>query len=328
MNVRLLTEVQIRGLLDIGETIAAVEKSLADFSSGKIIQPDVVNLDLPQHRGEVHIKSAHIRGEEFYVIKVASGFYGNPARGLPAGNGLMLVFEAETGHPLALLFDNGYITEMRTAAAGAVAARHLARQSVSIVGLVGAGNQARFQLRALAEVRTPREVRVWSRDPARAAAFIEDMKPLLAVEFRAVSSPAEAAGGADLIITATPSRVPLLKSAWLNPGVHITAVGSDGPEKTELDPEILSRADLVYCDSIAQCSRLGEVRHALEKKAIRPDKIAGELGEIVLGLKPGRFHEGQITVADLTGLGAEDAAAAAVVYRKALSSGLGTFVEV
>jgi len=328
MNVRILTESQIRGLLDIGETIAAVEKSLADFSSGKVIQPAVVNLDLPLFQGEVHVKSAYVQGEEFYVIKVASGFYANPSRGLPAGNGLMLVFEAETGRPLALLFDNGLITEMRTGAAGAVAARHLARKAVPIVGLVGAGTQARFQLEALMAVRSPREVRVWSRSPSRARDFIEDMKPRFALDFRAVSSPAEAAGGADLIVTATPSRIPLLKRSWLSPGVHITAVGSDGPEKCELDPEILSGADLLYCDSIGQCSLLGETHHALEKKAIRSEKISGELGEIILGAKPGRFHDGQITVADLTGLGAEDAAAAAVVYRKALSSDLGVFIEI
>lgn len=328
MKVRLLTEKEIRGLIDWGEAVEAVEKSLASFSSGKVISPDVVNLDLPRFQGEVHLKSAYIPGEEFYVIKVASGFYQNPAQGLPVGNGLMLLFEAKTGRPHGILFDNGYLTEMRTGAAGAVAAKHLAKNKISIAGLIGAGAQARFQLRALMEVRKPAEIRVWSREPAHALAFIEEMKPACPAEYIAVGSPAEAVGGADLVVTTTPSRAPLVKASWLKKGVHITAVGSDGPEKQELEPEVLAAADLIYCDSVKQCLRLGEVHHALEKKAITRGKISGELGEIILGKKPGRFGDEQITVADLTGLGAEDAAAAAVVYRKALSSGAGTLVEI
>ncbi len=328
MKVLILTESEIRGLVDLPAMIAAVEKSLADFSAGKVVQPDVVNLDLPQAEGEVHIKSAYVSGEEFYTVKIASGFYRNPLRGLPTGNGLMILFEAETGRPLAILFDNGFLTEMRTAAAGAVAAKYLSKESVSIVGMVGAGTQARFQLRALLEVRTPREVRVFSRDPAHARSYIEDMKAACPADFRLVESPAQAAGGADLIITATPSRAPLLKPTWLSPGAHITAVGSDGPDKCELDPEILARADLVYCDSVRQCSLIGEVHHALSKKKISPDRISGELGEIVLGLKPGRFRDDQITVADLTGLGAEDAAAASAVYRRASASRIGTLLEI
>jgi len=328
MKIRLVTEGEIKGLIDWKETVEAVERSLAAFSSGKVISPEVVNLDLPQFQGEVHIKSAYVPGEEFYVIKIASGFYQNPAQGLPVGNGLMLIFEAKTGRPQGILFDNGYLTEMRTGAAGGVAAKYLAREKISIAGLIGAGSQARFQLRALMEVRQPAEIRVWSRELAHARALIEEMKPLCSAECIAVGSPAEAVGGADLVITATPSRTPLVKSSWLKRGVHITAVGSDGPEKQELEPGVLAAADLIYCDSIKQCLRLGEVHHAIEKKAINRTKISGELGEIILGKKPGRSGEGQITVADLTGLGAEDAAAAAVVYRKALSSGSGTVIDI
>ncbi|MGB9004779.1 MAG: hypothetical protein WCB96_03550 [Candidatus Aminicenantales bacterium] len=328
MKVRVLTESQIRGLIDWPEAVEAVEKSLAAYSSGKVISPEVVNLDLPRFEGEVHIKSAYLPGEEFYVIKAASGFYRNPDLGLPVGNGLMLVFEAKTGRPLGILFDNGYLTEMRTGAAGAVAAKHLAKKTISIAGLIGAGTQARFQLRALMEVRKPAEVRVWSRDPSHAQAFIKEMKPACAAEYISVGSPAEAVGGADLVITVTPSRAPLVKASWLKKGVHLTAVGSDGPEKQELEPEVLAAADLIYCDSVKQCSRLGEVHHALEKKIITRGKISGELGDIILGRKPGRFDDEQITVADLTGLGAQDAAAAALIYRKALSSGVGTVIEI
>ncbi|MEW5901648.1 MAG: ornithine cyclodeaminase family protein, partial [Acidobacteriota bacterium] len=166
MKVRVLREAEIQDLLTLEETIAAVEQSLADYSSGKAVVPAVVNLDIDPHRGEVHVKSAYLQGGKYYVIKVASGFYQNPRRGLPVGNGLLLLFAAETGLLECLLLDNGIITEMRTAAAGAVAAKYLAKQDIRRAGLVGSGTQARFQLTALLAVRRPQEVWVWSRNPA------------------------------------------------------------------------------------------------------------------------------------------------------------------
>ncbi len=329
MNVRILREPEIRELISYPETIAAVEKAFAEFSSGRAVMPGVINLDLDSYHGEVHVKSAYLQGGANYVIKVASGFYRNPALGLPVGNGLVLLFEAETGRLRCVLFDNGYITEMRTGAAGAVAAKYLARRDAGRVGLVGSGSQARFQLRALLEVRDVREVRVWSLHPDHAAEYAAEMAAALPnVRFEAVPACRDAVRGADIVITATPSRVPLVSAEWVSPGAHITAMGSDGPGKQELDVGVLRLADKIVCDSREQCARLGEVQHGLAARVLTRRRVSAELGEIILGRKPGRQNDRQITVADLTGLGVQDAAAASLIYEKSLVRGRGETIEI
>jgi ectoine utilization protein EutC len=329
VDVRILRQPEIRSLLSYPDAISAVESCFADYSSGRAVVPEVINLDIDSHHGEVHVKAAHLRGAETYVVKIASGFYDNPGLGLPVGNGMMLLFEARTGLLRSLLFDHGYLTELRTAAAGAVAAKRLAKGRLKKVGMIGSGTQARFQLRALLEVRTPDSVEVWSRDQKNIRKYISDMAlEFPHVDFRASVSCKTAVTGSDLVITATPSRIPLVKPEWLAPGVQITAVGSDGPEKQELEAAVLGRADLIYCDSRTQCARLGEVHHALKARAIGDGDISGELGEIVLGLKPGRQNDQQITIADLTGIGAQDAACAALVCEKALRAGLGEIIRI
>lgn len=327
MPVRILREPEIRGLLDLDETITSVAQAFAAAADGRVVLPGVINLDLDEVRGEVHIKSAYIKGREHYVIKIASGFYKNPDLGLPVGNGMMLLFEAATGRLEGLLLDNGFITEMRTGAAGAVAARYLAKTVVGKVGLIGAGSQARYQLRGLMRVRRPKQVWVWSLDADLVGPYLREMSAEFPLEFREAATPEQAIEGADIVITVTPSRAPIVRAAWLSPGVHITAVGSDGPDKQELEARVLGKADLVFCDSIAQCRRLGEVHHALEEMTLTEQGISGELGELVLGRKAGRTEENQITVADLTGLGVQDAAAAALVFDKAAARGLGELIE-
>lgn len=329
MKVRLLREPEIRGLISFGEAIAAVESAFAEHGAGRAVMPGVINLDIVPRRGEVHIKSAYLQGGENYVVKVASGFYGNPERGLPVGNGLILLFEAATGRPRCLLFDNGYLTELRTGAAGAVAAKYLARPDAQRVGLVGSGTQARFQVRALVEVRGVREVKVWSPHPEHAAACAAELGASLPrVRFEPVASCEEAVRDAEIVITATPSRAPLVRAEWLSPGTHVTAAGSDGPGKQELDVGVLRRADRIVCDSVAQCARLGELQHGLASRAVSRRRVSAELGEIVLGRKPGRRNALEVTVADLTGLGVQDAAAADLVYQKSLAGGRGETVDI
>ncbi|MGB4703785.1 MAG: ornithine cyclodeaminase family protein [Candidatus Saccharicenans sp.] len=309
---------EIKDKINLRDAIEAVERSFAAYSSGQAVLPGVINLDLPEFQGEVHVKGAFIRGDEYYVIKVASGFYRNPELGLPVGNGLMLVFRAQTGEPAAVLLDRGYLTEVRTAAAGAVAAKYLAKKSLGKVAVIGSGVQARFQLRALAVVRSFEKVSVWSRHRENVLRYVKEMAGEFSqVKFEGAVSAEDAVFGADLVITATPSRQPIVRAEWLKPGVHITAMGSDGPEKQELFPEVLARADRIFCDSVAQCRRLGELHHALEVGVISEDRVSGEIGELVLGLKPGRQKEEEITVADLTGLGVQDAAIASLFLRLA-----------
>ncbi len=318
MEARLYFEPEIKKLVGLKEAIEAVEDSFAAYSSGRAVLPGVINLDLPEFQGEVHVKGAYLRGSEYYVIKVASGFFRNPELGLPVGNGLMQVFEARTGQLAAILFDRGYLTELRTAAAGAVAAKYLARSSIDRVAVIGSGYQARFQLRALAQVRNFKEVAAWSRNPENVRKYVEEMNKVFpGIVFLQAASAESAVREADLVITATPSRQPIVRAEWLKPGVHLTAMGSDGPEKQELFPEVLARADRVFCDSTSQCRRLGELHHGLEAGMITEDEVSGEIGELVLGLKPGRQSDEEITVADLTGLGVQDAAVATLFLRLA-----------
>jgi ornithine cyclodeaminase len=327
MTLRILREPEIRELLDLDEAIEAVAGAYAACASGRVVLPGVISLDLEAVRGEVHVKSAYIEGQKNYVIKIASGFYLNPGLGLPVGNGMMLLFEAGTGRPQGLLLDNGYITELRTGAAGAVAARLLARPTIGKAAFIGAGSQARYQLRGLMRVRRPREVWVWSLDRTHAQAYIREMAGEFPLEYHAAASPEEAVRGADIVVTVTPSRSPIVLPDWLSAGAHVTAVGSDGPEKQELQSRVLARADLVFCDSLDQCRRLGEVHHALEEMVLTEDQVSGELGEIILGRKKGRTSDAQITVADLTGLGAQDAAAAGLVWDKALERNRGEVIR-
>ncbi len=323
-GILVLQESEIRRLLDPASCREAVEKAFTVYATGGAVMPEVINLDLPEREGEVHVKAGCIRGGEFYAVKIASGFAGNPERGLPTGDGMVLVFDAATGEPAALLLDNGALTALRTGAAGAVAAKHLTRRDARVVGVVGCGVQARYQLEALALVRPFREVLIWGRNPAKARACASEMAERPGVgetcRFTAVGSVREAVEGADIVLTVTSSREPLVRAEWLRPGVHVTAMGSDGPEKRELFPAVLARADRLVADSLPQCLRLGEIHHAVEAGAITEADVDAELGEITSGRKSGRKNDLEITVCDLTGLGVQDVAAAALVMERSRAS--------
>lgn len=326
-DLLVLREAEIRRLLDMASCLEAVEAAFTAYATGGAELPAVINLDVPEHRGEIHVKAGHLRGGSHYAVKIASGFYDNPSLGLPSSGGMVLVFDATTGRPGALLLDNGFITDLRTGAAGGVAARHLARRDARIVGVVGCGAQARYQLEALALVRPFREARIYGRRPerARACALELERHPGMppGCRFVAVDSVREAVAGADIVITVTASRAPLVRADWLAPGMHVTAVGSDGPDKQELESEVLARADRVVADSLPQCLRLGEIHHAVDAGLLSPDRVAAELGAITAGRAPGRGSDREITVCDLTGLGVQDVAAAALVLRRARDASAG-----
>lgn len=315
MAVRVLDEATIRGLIGPREALTACREAFRALARGEVVLPPPMWFDLADRRGEAHVKGAYLRGAPFFSVKVATGFYGNPARGLPVGNGIVWVFDAETGFPAAILQDNGYLTELRTGAAGAVAADALARRAVRRVAVVGAGVQARYQLEALLLVREPVEAVVASRDAGRAAAYAAEMTALHRVAVRVAQSAREAVEGADLVITATPARMPIVADAWIAPGTHLTAMGSDLPEKQELEPALLARA-IVVADSRAQALTQGEAHHAVAAGLLDPASVR-ELGDVLEGRVPGRTSDDQITVADLTGVGALDAAVADVVMQRA-----------
>jgi ornithine cyclodeaminase/alanine dehydrogenase-like protein (mu-crystallin family) len=256
-------------------------------------------------------------------VKVASGFYANAKAGLPVSSGLMIVLSAETGWPQALLLDNAYLTEVRTALAGAIAAKHLAPATVETAGVIGVGMQARFQLRALKLVRDFRKVVAFGRRAEAVRRFIADVSEELQVEVVPARDPAEVARLSAVVVTATPAREPLLTVGDLHEGLHITAMGSDGPGKQELDPRILGRADLVACDLRAQCERLGELQHAVAAGTLTAATPVVELGALAAGQRPGRTSESQITVCDLTGVGVQDTAIAGFALARARARGLG-----
>ena len=325
--MRLLFEEDIRGLIGPREALACVREAFAKLGRGEVALPGVIGFEIPEGRGEIHVKGAHLRGAPFFSIKLATGFYANAAKGMPVGGGLILVCDAATGFLSAVLFDNGFLTELRTGAAGALAADLLARRVLRRAGILGCGSQARYQLEGLLGVRRPEHVAVWGPDGAKAVAYAREMSARHGVGVAAVATAREAVEGSDLVVTTTPAREPLVRAGWIAPGVHVTAVGSDGPDKQELDAAVLAKADRVVADRLDQCLRLGEIHHAVEAGLLAPGDV-WELGEIAAGLKPGRQSDGEITVADLTGVGIQDTAVAGFVAAEALHRGLGRTIEV
>jgi ornithine cyclodeaminase/alanine dehydrogenase-like protein (mu-crystallin family) len=277
--------------------------------------PPVINLEVPSGPGEFHVKTAHIEGVPHIAVKVASGFYDNPSKGLPSGSGLMALFDASTGMPVALLLDNGFLTDLRTGAAGAVAAEVLARRSIETVGVIGSGLQARFQVRCLSFAR----ILAWSPTREHLEAYCAEMRAE-GYDALAATSVEDVCSHADLLITTTPSRTPLVRARWLRAGMHVIAVGADSPGKQELDAECFRHANLVVVDRLSQCAAFGDLAPALAAGMIERDTVV-ELGRIVAGARPGRNSEDQLTIADLTGVGFQDTAIASAAFNARVGSG-------
>ncbi|MGO4740396.1 ectoine utilization protein EutC [Bosea sp. 2KB_26] len=322
-----LTEAELRRVVRLdASAVACVEEAFAALATKPVAMPPILRLDIPEHRGEVDVKTAYVPGLDGFAIKVSPGFFDNPKLGLPSLNGLMILFSARTGLVEALLLDNGYLTDVRTAAAGAVAARHLARPDAAVAAIFGAGMQARFQLEALALVRPIREARIWARDPCKAGEAATDLSRKLGFSVTAVADPQAAARGADVIVTTTPAPQPILLADWLEPGQHITAMGSDSEHKNEIDPVIFARATYV-ADRLSQTRRLGELASAIRAGLATSDQSFAELGEVIAGKRPGRSRTDEITFADLTGTGVQDTAIANLAAARARDVGVGQTID-
>lgn len=319
---------EIRRAVTLAEVIPAVERAFVAYVRKKATVPSVMHLDFPSHGGEVHVKAAHLHGDREYVIKVASGFLANREKGIPYASGLMMIFSAETGYPIGMLIDNAYLTDLRTAAAGGIAAKYMATNDVEQVGVLGAGVQGRLQLEALMHVRTFSRVVIYDHHSHNVQRYLEEMKPKVNADIRPAANAEAAVRNSRIIITATPARKPLIMAEWVEPGTHITAMGSDGADKQELHTALLAKADRIIADSIAQCSKFGELHHALQDGSLSEDRITGELGDVIGGKVAGRMNEWEITICDLTGVGVQDAAIAGLVYRRAAESGIGQLIEV
>ena len=323
-ELTVLTKAELQQVLGFGDAERAAIEAVYPLISRRVgSMPPVLRVDVPEHRGEVDVKTAYLPGYDGLAIKVSAGFFNNPAKGLPSLGGLMVVLDATTGVPTAALFDAGWLTDLRTALAGAVAADHLANRGAHTAAVFGAGMQARLQVQALAQVRPLRRVRVWARRAEAAAAFASELADHLDVEVVACQDRAQAVTGADVLLTTTPATEPIVDASLLHPGLHVTAVGSDAEHKRELSTDALRAADLVVCDHLDQSARLGE---------LRTDGDAGldavELGEVIAGSVPGRTSPDAVTICDLTGTGAQDTAIATLAVARAREAGLGTVVSV
>jgi ornithine cyclodeaminase len=324
-RITILTESEIRSLVGLGHTeLEAIEAVYPQISRGAVSMPPIQRIDVPAHNGEIDIKSAYLPDAEGIAVKVSTGFFDNPTLGFPSLGGLMLVFEARTGIPAAALFDNGHLTNLRTALAGAVAARHLARSDATTVGVIGAGVQARLQVEALLLVRPIERVLVWARRSDAAASLASDLHERFGVVAADVAAPADAATPGGILVTTTPATNPIVDRSMLCPGLHVTAVGSDAEHKQEIDAGALAAADLFVCDSRAQSERLGELRAGIAGGA-ELDPV--ELGEVIDGTAPGRTSDEMVTICDLTGTGAQDTAIASLVMQRARAQGIGTVVD-
>ena len=305
---------QIKAVLPGIDLMQEIEAGFAAYSKGRAVVPPVGELVLQDPPGEVHIKYGYITGDEYYVIKIASGFYENPKLGLPSGNGLMLLFNQRTGVPCAALLDEAFLTDIRTAVAGAIAAKYLAPSSVSSIGILGTGVQARLQLQYLAPVTECREVVVWGRDQAKLDIYQSEMSAT-GYSVTTTMNQEDVLRNCNLIVTTTPATKPVLH--WLDDikhGIHITAVGSDTVDKQELDFATMRRADRIVADSISQCLIRGEIHQALDRGVIERNEIT-ELGAVINGDAPGRTSDDQVTVADLTGVAVQDMQIAKAVFR-------------
>lgn len=319
-----LQENEIKKCVNIStDLIPIIEDAFVSLSMGLTTMPPILRLDIKENQGEVDIKTAYIKGLDSFAIKVSPGFFNNPSLGLPTTSGMMILLDTKTGVLKSVLLDKGYLTNVRTAIAGAIAAKHLSNRDISSVGVIGAGMQAKLQLKALMLVREPAIVYLWGRNDKKVEKFIADNSSELKIKLIQSNSPEEVCQKSDLLITTTPSTKPLIKSEWMRKGMHITAMGSDAEHKNELDPKIIKECNLYVADTQSQTAILGELHHAIKKKLVSSKNNFTELGSLISGKSNGRQSNSEITVCDLTGTGVQDTAIARYAFEKAINNEFG-----
>ena len=320
----IVKENEIKKCVNISEDIIPIiENAFVSLSKGEAIMPPILRLDIHENNGEVDVKTAYIKGLDSFAIKMSSGFYNNPSIGLPSTGGVMFLVSTKTGKLETVLLDGGYLTDLRTAIAGAIAAKYLANKNITEVGIIGAGMQAKLQLIALMLVRQPSTVRIWARDFDKGEKYIKEISSKINCNFINCKNPKEVTEKSDMLITTTPSSAPLIQYEWIHKGLHITAMGSDAEHKNELDPRIIQNCDLYVADRQSQTSILGELHHALKANLVSKDKKFTELGDVIDTQTKGRKSEDQITVCDLTGTGVQDTAIARYAFEIAMKNNLG-----
>ena len=310
---------EIKRLLDTTQLIEEIETGFVLYSEGKVNVPPVGFLHFDDPPGDVHIKYGFVSGDDYYVLKMASGFYNNSELDLPVADGVILVFSQKTGELKLILLDKCWLTDMRTAAAGAVAAKHLAPKTIHDIGIVGTGVQARMQLEMLRTVVDCQSCFIWGRDSTKVQGMLDDLRASESIQawgldIQAAETLDDLVSDCNLIVTTTSARNPLIRGDQVRKGTHITAMGSDDDGKQELEAALLAKADRVVADSISQCSQYGECLHAIQGGLIEEGSIL-ELGQVIKNPAIGRTSEDQITVVDLTGVAVQDIQIAKMVDR-------------
>ena len=327
-DITIVTENDLKQCVALDNTVVdVIDQAFATLAGGEVVMPPILNLAIEEHHGEVDVKTAYVPGLDGFAIKISPGFFNNPKIGLPSVNGIMVVFDSKNGLVKSVLLDNGLLTDIRTAAAGAVAARHLAPQNIITAGVIGAGVQAELQIKALKLTRNFGRLLVWARNTDKARAYAQKMTSELNCTVDVAASAQECVADSQFVITTTPSEQTLIQADWLHPNLHITAMGSDAPNKQELDPQIVTKADRFVVDRVSQCMKQGELRPALAAGLITENDTFDELGELCAKIKPGRQSEDEITVCDLTGTGLQDTAIADYAFKLIQAKGLGTMIS-
>ncbi len=324
MEVLWLDQEEVKSVIDMRSDMEVVESAFRQHGLGKVQMPPKSYLYYTEYNGDLRTMPAYLEEENITGVKIVNVHPGNPAKGLPTVMALIVLISPETGAPVAIM-DGTYLTEIRTGAAGGIAAKYLARKDSRIIGMVGTGNQARSQLTALCEVFEPEMVKVTSRTLKSGEKFKKEMEGLACCDI-SFEENVEKVCDCDILVTTTPVRKPVVKAEWVREGTHINAIGADAVGKEELDPELLIRSKIIV-DDVVQAIHSGEVNVPLSKHYISENDIHAQLGEVIAGLKPGRTSDEEITIFDSTGLAIQDVATANLVYERAVVKGLGREVR-
>jgi len=311
-------------LVRIKDSIKAVESAFREYAKAKVLMPPKIYLHLDKHGGDFRAMPAYVEKLGKCVLKWVNVHPRNKVFGLPAVMAINILSDPANGFPLCIM-DATYATSLRTGAAGAVAAKYLARKDSKIVGLIGCGVQAKTQLKALKELFDISEARVWGCKRSHIRNFIKDMKGA-GLDLIRAKSIKECLKGSDIVVTTTPSRKPLVKLSWLKPGTHINAIGADARGKQELEPIILKKAKVVV-DAWEQAAHSGEINVPLRNKLISRKDIFADIGEVAIGKRKGRTDSCEITVFDSTGLAIQDVAIANLIYKAALKKKIGKWIK-
>ena len=332
MSVLLLNRTQVKSVIRMEDVIREVRNVYRLKSEGMSVIWPLVNYEFTDQHAAMDIRSGYVKGAQLHGLKMLNNFPSNREKGLPPFNGIMMVYDSNTGIPIGIL-DATYITNMRTGAAGALGVDLLARKDAATLFVLGAGKQAPFQIAATLLLR-PGIRKVYVADPPapeNAVRFAEGLPGLLAadfgidasgVSFEAAADLAPAVGESDAIITVTPSRKPVIRKEWLKKGVHLSCLGSDMESKQEIESAIFQGAG-IYADDRAQCIRVGEMELPIKEGVISPEDIAGEIGDLIAGKVPGRRDNEQTTIFDATGLYILDLVTARVAIDRAREAGIG-----